>query len=339
LKKRIILIVSLVLLLVAGLCFFIWWPRATPLKLWSVAFSPNGKLLVTAGGQDSPDTLPQIGEVVIWNAGTGKKKRIIQQQWGVRHAVFAPDGKSIATADFGGKTKLLDPASGKVKAILAPQFVQVNAVVLSPDGKLIAYGSFDGTVTLCDQSGKVVGKLTAPNEQILNLAISPDAQWLVVGCKRGKAYLFNLGQPTAPKVLEAYVGPPSFWSGIEAVAFAPNGETFVTGGVFVRLWQTSTGALIREMPRASQSRVNDVAFSPDGLSLAGVDRDGWLALWDPSTGELIKSIQAHKGASFGLCFSPDGRRLATVARPDFAIRIWDSSLSPLATFYRANAPR
>jgi WD40 repeat protein len=334
-KALLILAACLFLVLVVVLGFALRQRAGVPLQLWSVGFSPDGKLLVTGGGQDAPETLPQIGEVVIWNAANGKKKKIIPQQWGVRRAVFSPDGKFIATADFGGKTRLLD-TSGKTKAVLTPQFSQINAVAVSADSKLIAGCSFDGGVTIWDPVGKEVQTLQAPNERILNLAISPDSQWLVAGCKQGNAYLFNLTQHDQPRVLQAYTGPPSYWSGIEAVAFAPDGQSFATGGMMLRLWQTGAGTLIRELKREGSARLNCLAFSPDGAVLAGVDRDGWLALWNPQTGEQTKSVRAHTGASFGLAFASDGNRLATVDRKEYAIKIWDPQTFELkATFRRA----
>jgi WD40 repeat protein len=291
-------------------------------------------MLVTGGGSDAPDNRPQSGEFVLWDASTGEPKRILQKEWAVRSAVFSPDGKFIAMADFGGATRLVDPVTGNVKATLTPHPSQVNAVVISADSKLVAAGSFDGTISLWDAGGKELSTLEAPTEQILNLAISPDGQNLVAGCRGGNAYLFNMAQHIPPKVLQAYVGPPSYWSGVEAVAFAPDGKSFVTAGMTLRLWATDRGDLIRELVRCS-ARVNCMAFSPDGHHLAGVDRDGWLATWDPATGERASFIRAHPGSSFGLAFSPDGQRLATVARSDFVIKIWNSqTLQLLATFPR-----
>lgn len=108
------------LLLVGSLALVIRRPPDTPSRLWSVAFSPDGKTLVTSGGPDAPGSRPQLGELVFWNATTGKKQRILPQAAGVRRAVFSPDGKFLATADFAGTTKLLDPSSGKTKATLTP---------------------------------------------------------------------------------------------------------------------------------------------------------------------------------------------------------------------------
>jgi WD40 repeat protein len=308
----------------------------TPQRLWSVTYSPDGKTLVTTGGPDSADG--RIGDVVFWNASNGKKKRVLQQQSGIRRAVFSPGGKFIATADFGGKTFLLNAKTGETQAILTPQYSVVNAVAISADSKLIAGGTFNGTVVLWDTTGHELGILQAPREQILNLAISPDSRWVVSGCKSGKAYLFDVTKRNLSAILDAYEGPPSFLSGIEAVAFAPDGQTFVTGGIMLRLWKTATGRLIRELPPCN-ARLNCLAFSPDGHALAGVDRDGWLARWDAETGERTTYVHALDSPSFGLAYSPDGNSLATVSRTDFVVKIWYSESLDLRKTFQRGKPK
>jgi WD40 repeat protein len=326
--------VVLVLAVVAGVLLFVRTEPDVPLRLWSVAYSPDGRTLLTTGGPDSAEAAPHIGDLVFWNASNGKKKRIVHQEWGVRRAVYSPDAKFIATADFGGKTRLLDPVTGQTKAMFA-QYSQVNAVAISADSKLIAGGTFEGFIVLWDTSGKQVATMQAPNERILNVALSPDSRWLVAGSKLGKAYLFDVTKHEVFQQLEAYIGPPSYLSGIEAVAFAPDGQTFVTGGMLLRLWRTSTGGLIRDLTPC-KTRLDCLAFSPDGRVLAGVDRDGWLARWDPETGQRANYIQAHKSASFGLAWSPDGHWLATVSRADLVIKIWNGeTLELIKTFQRA----
>ncbi|SPE60778.1 exported hypothetical protein [Verrucomicrobia bacterium] len=337
-KRKLWLILApallVVLLLVFSLALFSHRTNPVAARPWSVAFSPDGKTLVTCGGPDAP-TDGAFGEVVFWNASTGKKKRVLAQTAAVRRVVFSPDGKFVATADFAGSTKLLDPGTGKTRAMLTPHSSLVNAVAISADSKLIAGCSYDGTITLWDTAGSESATLVLPKEKILNLAFSPDGQKLVAGCREGNAYLMDVAQHDAPKVLEAYVGPPSYWSGVEAVAFAPDGQSFMTGGMTLRLWRTDSADLIREFHRVSGARVNCLAFAPEGSAVAGVDRDGWLALWDPETGEKINSTHAHDGPAFGLAFSPDGQRLATVCRSEFVVKIWNSqTLALLATFHR-----
>lgn len=64
-----------------------------------------------------------------------------------------------------------------------------------------------------------------------------------------------------------------------------------------------------------------VAFSPDGMMLAIGDQSGLLKLWDPATGQLVKSLDAHLDFITAVAFSPDGRFLAT-ASFDRQVKIW-----------------
>ena len=66
------------------------------------------------------------------------------------------------------------------------------------------------------------------------------------------------------------------------------------------------------------------ALSPDGKYLAVEDRDG-IRLWDTDTGRVAKHLRSRtsqgNSPKFGLCFSPDGRRLARVAGR--VVAVWD----------------
>jgi WD40 repeat protein len=242
----------------------------------------------------------------------------------------------LVVCDFGGGIKLLDQKSGKPIANLTPHSGQVNAIAISRDGGMIAAGSFDGAITLWDNTGNDKGNLIVKDQEILSLAISPDSQYIVAGC-RGTAFLFDLSKREEPKQLEAYRGnPKSFFRGIEGVAFAPDSRLFATGGMIVRIWETGSGKLVSDLPVDSH-RINDLAFSPDGQVLAGVDRAGHLRLWDVAGRGLLTSTPAHSAASFGLAFSPDGQRIATTGRKDFAVKMWEvPTLRLIKAFKRAH---
>ncbi len=74
-----------------------------------------------------------------------------------------------------------------------------------------------------------------------------------------------------------------------------------------------------------------MAFSPDGRLLATASADNTARIWDPVTGEdlrtlagrisWVRTLTGHTGGVWGVAFSPDGRLLAT-ASSDKAARVW-----------------
>src|SRR5207245_2803606 len=66
-----------------------------------------------------------------------------------------------------------------------------------------------------------------------------------------------------------------------------------------------------------------VAFSPDGASIATCGRKPTVCVWDAITGEWRwQSNEGHHTAT-GLAYSPDGTRLATVGW--FAVSVFDAA--------------
>jgi dipeptidyl aminopeptidase/acylaminoacyl peptidase len=301
----------------------------------ALAFSPDGKTLVSVGGKEG-----EPGEVRLWEIPGGRECGVLRgHAEPVTAAAFSPDGLTLATAcgvfdrklerwgageirlwDFparsertcwqghrrlitglafaaGGKTLvssgedrvalLWDVASGQESpaATLKGHAGPVTAVAASPDGKLIATAGNDRTVRLWDAAtGEERRTLRGHGGPVPCLAFSPDGKTLAAGggvfdpeiqrWTSGEAKLWDVATGTERLTLKRHA------DAILALAFAPDGQTLVTGGgdTLVKLWDTGSGAE-RAALLGHTSRVNAVAFSPDGKTLASAGDDRTVKLW------------------------------------------------------------
>lgn len=69
--------------------------------------------------------------------------------------------------------------------------------------------------------------------------------------------------------------------------------------------------------------MTEACYSPDGNKVVTWTIDGYLRLWDGSSGNLIFGFQAHKNSILGVRFSRDGNMFFTMSW-DNTVKVWDS---------------
>lgn len=157
---------------------------------------------------------------------------------------------------------------------------------------------------------------------VLLLSLGPGQGALAVAVPRRM-----ISQERAPRLSQVSEIRFSPWELVMAVAWAPNGKYLaISAGSSIYIYLQEGWRSIASLEIGAFT--HGLAFSPDGLWLAAVSRDGFLRLWkaaDLLGGQKTQaqlSVQAHRKGANSLAFSPDGRTLATGGN-DAIARFWD----------------
>jgi RNA polymerase sigma factor (sigma-70 family) len=115
-------------------------------------------------------------------------------------------------------------------------------------------------------------------------------------------------------------------------AFSADGKMLASGGWDeVRLWDTTTGKLLREIRDGNRTKSYcALCLAPDGRWLAGAGRES-VCVWDTATGRRLHEFPSN-GQS--VACSSDGKLIATPSR-DGSLRVWDMTTGKQAAHLRA----
>jgi WD40 repeat protein len=180
-----------------------------------------------------------------------------------------------------------------------------------------------GAVTIWDWEGRRrLITLQGHSSSINALAFAPDGSRLVSGDSVGIVKLWDVATGQERASLQAC--EPG--AGLTAIAVSPDGALFVTAGFLdrsVRFWDAANGQPRGEVPKTG-SGVTDLAFAPDGTTLAMARGDGTIPLWGMAPARERGTLRTPGRGLQSVAFSNDGRLLATGGM-DGAVRLWDVS--------------
>ncbi len=238
----------------------------------------------------------------------------------VAHVVFSPDGKFLASSNFGirdddAQIVLWDARSGAKLRNIGEPLSDISFLGFLADGTLTA-AKGHGPVYAWDPN---TGMQTRTIEGIPGVAgLSRNTRLLATG--HAITDLLRLHQVQ----WSGDVKPRMLWEHsrdedqiVAGIAFSPN-DRLVAAGMYrrkqnapacIRIWDVLSGNLRQEW-EAHSTIVGDVAFTVDGQWLLSVGNDKTLKIWNAQTWELENQIDTTPSYPQKIAVSPRGDLVA-----------------------------
>jgi WD40 repeat protein/DNA-binding SARP family transcriptional activator len=297
-------------------------------KLYSVAASPDGKLVATGD---------ERGAVIVYDIARRVRVGAYRAPEGlVQQLVFAPDSRSLAVTLHAGDTTsetfvdVINPRGGKrIRRFTLPKFPRDTFYVLvlaafAPDGRdLIAEQT---GVEFPDGGPAILSRIDAATGEVAqSRPIGRSSAWSLASTPSGRLFVTSPGDDRtyeiAPDTLRVERTYPS---GGMNVAASADGRmlALVSRDGQIRLLDTESGRARTLAGRHRDERVR-LEFTRDGRTLVSSGDKGDVVIWDLARGNVRERLAAHHPSeNTALAIAPDGRTLYT-AGTDARMAIWD----------------
>jgi hypothetical protein len=239
--------------------------------VYSVAFSPDGKLLASSD---------EGGHVRITSLD-GRAVLDGEHDEAVYSVAFTPDGRFLASGGWDRKVIVWDVENSTAR--WEETFdTRVSCVAFAPNSPepLLAIGSLDNTVKLWDVAGDSPEVLKIGHASSVEAVTFSFDGSLLASCGLDKSvsvWDVRKNRKLWARTRHEYL--------VRSVAFSPDGETLVSASwdKTMKLWSSLTGGVGNMPSRDYWQKHTDwiwaVTFSPDGNLLASAGSDSRIIIW------------------------------------------------------------
>jgi WD40 repeat protein len=296
----------------------IWTPEGQPLKtiaahdqpIRTLALSPDGKTLATAGGGNAENNVL----TKLWDLD-GKPLGQFPSH-STASLRFTPDGTQLVSGGQNdGRVLIYTQAGQLVSTIVASTGSRsFHRVAVSADGQRIvtADGNFNPPgLKIWSRTGQLERSIERFSGNLSNVAMAPDGNTFVTVSVDRRVRIWSM----SGRLLAGLTGhgePPN------GLAYAPNGQYFASGGDEVILWSRFGQKL--GTVKGFKDGAETLVFSADSRFLFCGDGGGTLHIFDLKDRQT-RRLKVHDARVQALAIHPSGKLFATGSIREH-VRIW-----------------
>ena len=237
---------------------------------------------------------------------------------------WSPDSERLAVATNDRLVQIVAGQTGEaVQSLTGSQF---NLVMTSwsPDGAFITGLTSGGRIMVWSAASS---RLLVNQPGVSSLDWTPDGRYLTVGGNDGRLFFWEASDLARGRFNDvhnwtlhetAVVGLRWLAEPLRLLSWSEDG--------WLRLHDGDDGSLIAERPdfnTAPFNAISDLAWSPDGQTLAAGSWDRTIRLWAVAEAATSQTLRGHRTYIGPVDWSPDGRWLASGSLDSGgALRLW-----------------
>ncbi|HEX4613946.1 MAG TPA: WD40 repeat domain-containing protein [Urbifossiella sp.] len=228
---------------------------------FGAAFTPDGAGILGIAGE---------GEVKVWDFASGKERQtLVGHKATPRHRAFSPDGTALVTATWDEPVeefpvRVWDLATGKEKARFNPGRLVAGVAVSRAGGRVAALASTD------------------PQQLVMVVDVARAAQFGKMKKEDPERHRATVWDTATGKVLARV---PQGGDG-GCLALSPDGTLVAVGPWWKgEVWVYAVDGGAERFVFRHAGAVTDLAFAPDGRTLAVASQGVPVTLWDVTGGK------------------------------------------------------